>query len=84
MGASCSSIEAPAMVAAKRGYLRPVGAWNFEEVTVKGPHITVELNGTVILDADVSQRLPSPGTGDELDDLGRAFNDLLARREEAF
>ena len=43
------------MVAAKRGYLRPVGQWNFEEVTVKGPKIKVELNGTVILDADVSQ-----------------------------
>ena len=24
------------MVAAHRGYLRPVGEWNFEEVTVKG------------------------------------------------
>jgi hypothetical protein len=43
------------MVAAKRGYLRPVGEWNFEEVTVKGPKIKVELNGTVILDADLSQ-----------------------------
>ena len=42
------------MVAAKRGYLRPVGEWNFEEVTVKGPKIKVELNGTVILDCDVS------------------------------
>jgi hypothetical protein len=41
-------------VPAKRGYLRPVGEWNFEEVTVKGPKIKVELNGTVILDADVS------------------------------
>ena len=43
------------MVAAKRGYLRPVGQWNFEEVTVKGSKIKVELNGTVILDADLSQ-----------------------------
>jgi hypothetical protein len=43
------------MVAAKRGYLRPVGEWNFQEVTVQGPKIKVELNGTVILDADVSQ-----------------------------
>jgi Domain of Unknown Function (DUF1080) len=42
------------MVAAKRGYLRPVGEWNFEEVTVKGSKIKVELNGTVILDADLS------------------------------
>jgi len=43
------------MVAAHRGYLRPVGEWNFQEVTVKGPRIRVELNGTVIVDADVSQ-----------------------------
>jgi hypothetical protein len=42
------------MVAAARGYLRPVGQWNFEEVTVKGSKIKVELNGTVILDADLS------------------------------
>ena len=43
------------MVPAKRGYLRPVGQWNFEEVTVKGSTIKVELNGTVILDADLSK-----------------------------
>ncbi|MHB8522498.1 MAG: 3-keto-disaccharide hydrolase [Limisphaerales bacterium] len=43
------------MVAAHRGYLRPPGVWNFEEVTVKGSKIKVELNGTVILDADVAK-----------------------------
>ena len=43
------------MVAAKQGYLRPVGQWNFEEVTVKGSKIKVELNGTVILDTDLSK-----------------------------
>ena len=43
------------MVAAKRGYLRPVGEWNYKEVTVKGSTIKVELNGTVILDADLSK-----------------------------
>jgi hypothetical protein len=42
------------MVPAKTGYQRPVGQWNFQEVTVKGPKIKVELNGTVILDADLS------------------------------
>ena len=42
------------MVAAHRGYLRPTGEWNFEEVTVKGSRIKVELNGTVITDADVA------------------------------
>ena len=43
------------VVPATRGYLRPVGEWNFEEVTVVGPRIKVELNGTVILDADVTK-----------------------------
>lgn len=43
------------IVAAHRGYLRPVGDWNFEEVTVKGSTIKVELNGSVIVDADVSK-----------------------------
>ncbi|MBX6313438.1 MAG: DUF1080 domain-containing protein [Isosphaeraceae bacterium] len=43
------------MIPAKRGYLRPVGDWNFEEVTVKGSRIKVELNGTVIVDADLSK-----------------------------
>lgn len=42
------------MIAAKRGYLRPTGEWNFQRVTVRGSTIKVELNGTVILDADVA------------------------------
>ena len=43
------------MVAAQRGYQRPIGEWNFQEVTVKGSTIKVELNGFVILDADLSK-----------------------------
>lgn len=42
-------------VAAMRGYQQPIGEWNFQEVTVKGSRITVELNGTCILDADVDK-----------------------------
>jgi len=42
------------IAAAERGYLRPTGEWNCEVVTVKGSRITVELNGSVILDADVA------------------------------
>lgn len=42
------------MAAAHRGYLRPVGEWNYQEVTVKGSTIKVELNGTVILDTDLA------------------------------
>jgi 3-keto-disaccharide hydrolase len=43
------------MVAAHRGYLRPAGEWNFQEVTVKGSTIVVEVNGTRIVDADVAR-----------------------------
>ena len=43
------------MAAAERGFLRPVGEWNFQEVTVQGSRIKVELNGTPILNADVSK-----------------------------
>ncbi len=42
-------------MAAHRGYLRKPGEWNFEEVTVKGSTIKVELNGAVILDCDLSK-----------------------------
>ncbi len=43
------------IAAAQRGFSRPVGEWNFQEVTVKGSNVKVELNGTVILDADLSK-----------------------------
>lgn len=55
------------MVPAKRGYLRPVGQWNHQVVTVKGSTIQVELNGTRILDADLAtvsdfmSNTPHPG-----------------------
>lgn len=42
------------MVAAHRGYLRTTGEWNFQEVAVSGSRIRVELNGNVILDADLA------------------------------
>lgn len=41
-------------IPAKRGFLKPVGEWNYEEVVVKGPKIKVILNGTEILDADIT------------------------------
>lgn len=41
------------MVAAARGFLRPAGEWNYQEVTVKGSTIKVELNGSIILNTDL-------------------------------
>lgn len=39
---------------AQPGHLRPVGEWNYQQVTVQGSKIRVELNGTVIMDTDLS------------------------------
>ncbi len=43
------------VVPAKRGFLKPVGEWNTEEITANGSKITVKLNGTVIVDADIEE-----------------------------
>jgi hypothetical protein len=43
------------IVPAKRGHLKPVGQWNIEEVIADGTHITVNLNGTTIVDADIKE-----------------------------
>ena len=43
------------MVPAARGYLRQAAEWNYQEATVQGPTIKVELNGTQIMDADLSK-----------------------------
>ena len=41
------------MIPSKRGFQKPVGEWNSEEITAKGRHITVKLNGTTIVDASL-------------------------------
>ena len=38
---------------AKSGFQKPVGEWNEEEITAQGRRITVKLNGTVIVDANL-------------------------------
>lgn len=38
---------------AKRGFLKPAGEWNYQEVIAKGSHIQVILNGEKILDGDL-------------------------------
>lgn len=47
------------MVAAARGYQRPIGEWNVQDVQVVGSTIRVELNGTVILKTDLSKVDPA-------------------------
>ena len=52
------------IAAAKRGFLKPVGEWNYEEVIANGRQITVKLNGTTIVDADIDKAsTPQPLDG---------------------
>jgi hypothetical protein len=41
------------VVPAKTGFLKPLGEWNYEEITANGRQITVKLNGTMIVDANL-------------------------------
>jgi hypothetical protein len=41
------------VVPAKRGFQKPVGEWNSEEIIARGRRITVILNGTTIVDANL-------------------------------
>ncbi|MBI5768231.1 MAG: DUF1080 domain-containing protein [Verrucomicrobia bacterium] len=75
------------MIPAIVGYQRPVGEWNFEEVTIKGSTIKVELNGTIILQGDVSKvtefmaNTPHPGKDRPSGHFGFAgHNDPVAFR----
>lgn len=43
------------IIPAKRGYLKPLGEWNYEEVYLKGPKVKVVLNGTTIVDGDLEE-----------------------------
>jgi hypothetical protein len=42
-------------IPAKRGYLKPAGEWNTQEVVANGNRITVKLNGVVIVDGDLKE-----------------------------
>ena len=43
------------VIPARRGFLKPAGEWNSEEVIARGSNIQVRLNGTVIVDGDIME-----------------------------
>ena len=57
------------VIPAKRGYLKPTGQWNYQEVVAKGSRIKVTLNGTVILDWDIKEASKN-GTADHKEHPG--------------
>ena len=57
------------VIPAKRGFQKPVGEWNTEEVIVKGTHIKVILNGVTIVVGDFKEASKN-GTLDKKDHPG--------------
>ncbi len=57
------------VIPAKKGYQKPVGEWNYQEVKVQGTRITITLNGTVIVDGDIAEPRDK-GTMDHKDHPG--------------
>jgi hypothetical protein len=45
---------------ALRGYQRPVGEWNYQQVTVRGDQVEVQLNGFQILNVDLAKVRSDP------------------------
>lgn len=61
------------IIAAKRGFLKPVGDWNYQEVVVKGDDIKITLNGTVILEGNMKEASKN-GTADKKNHPGLQRN----------
>jgi hypothetical protein len=57
------------VIPAKKGFLKPVGKWNQQEVIVKHPKIKIVLNGEVILEGDYLEASKN-GTLDHKDHPG--------------
>jgi hypothetical protein len=43
------------VIPAKRGYLKPMGEWNYQEIIADGDNIKIILNGTTILDGNIRE-----------------------------
>jgi hypothetical protein len=59
------------IIPAKRGYLKPVGAWNTQEIRCIGRRVTVILNGETIVDGDLD-KASAGGTLDHKEHPGLA------------
>lgn len=66
------------VIPSKRGYLKPVGQWNKEEIRADGTKIKVTLNGHVIVDGDIAPSIANgtmdgkshPGLGNKKGHIG--------------
>ena len=56
-------------VPAKRGYLKPSGEWNYQEVIMNGNKLQVVLNGTPIMEADFDELIKNAPEGKNVSKL---------------
>ncbi|MCM8530766.1 MAG: DUF1080 domain-containing protein, partial [Lentisphaeraceae bacterium] len=64
-------------VAAKTGFLKKTGEWNQQEVICNGTQVTVILNGTTILEADLSKVKPVEGSRYKIKYINEATEGLI-------
>jgi hypothetical protein len=57
------------IIAARKGFLKPLGEWNSEEIYIRGDDVKITLNGTVILEGNLSEAVKN-GTRDGKDHPG--------------
>ncbi|MDD3063106.1 MAG: DUF1080 domain-containing protein [Massilibacteroides sp.] len=57
------------IIPAQRGFLKPTGEWNYQEVVADGDHIKVILNGEVIVDGNIREAVKN-GTPDKKEHPG--------------
>lgn len=57
------------VIAAKKGFLKPLGEWNTQEIRCIGRHVTVILNGETIVDGNLDEASAN-GTIDEKEHPG--------------
>lgn len=57
------------IIPAKRGALKPMGEWNYQEVIADGDHIKITLNGQVIVDGNIREASKN-GTADKKEHPG--------------
>lgn len=58
------------IIPSKRGFLKPVGEWNYQEVVAKGDYIKITLNGTVILEGNIREATKENGPADHKEHPG--------------
>lgn len=64
LNASIYGVAAARRQSERKGFLKPVGEWNRQEIRAEGSRVTIVLNGETVVDADLSKIDARGGTPD--------------------